>query len=144
MQPTTEILDNVVTIAEIMSSRNLPVPDVPYLEVAKWIRVTGNVSRFDPPLRDRSCRPAVNTDPSGPGQGGESKLIVLINNNHAYRQRLIQDLRRLGSEVCPCASPQEPPPLSWSIGPMPALQASTAVLGRLTYCGSNTSTLASR
>jgi hypothetical protein len=82
MQPTTEILDNVVAIAEIMLSRNLPVPDVPYLELAKWIRVIRNVPRLDPPLHDRSCTPAATTDPSGPGEGGQGKLIVLINSNH--------------------------------------------------------------
>jgi hypothetical protein len=39
MPATSEILDNVVTIAEMMSSRSAVAPDVPYLELAKCIRV---------------------------------------------------------------------------------------------------------
>jgi hypothetical protein len=40
MPATTEILDNVVTIEEMISSRSAAAPDVPYLELAKCIRVT--------------------------------------------------------------------------------------------------------
>jgi hypothetical protein len=39
MPAASEILDNVVNIEEMMSSRRVVAPDVPYLELAKCIRV---------------------------------------------------------------------------------------------------------
>jgi len=47
MPPTTEILENLIMIAEGMSSPDTSVPDLPYLELAKWIRVTRPTSRFE-------------------------------------------------------------------------------------------------
>jgi len=45
-------------------------------------------------------------------------MILLIDNDKAFRERLIGCLRWLGDEVYACASPEELPPLSTLPRPM--------------------------
>jgi hypothetical protein len=71
MQPTTEILDNVATMAEMLLTRNLSVPDLPYLELAKWIRLERPVSGSSLCSRDRSSRPVIIDGSIGSCQAGD-------------------------------------------------------------------------
>jgi hypothetical protein len=73
MQPTAEILNNVVTMAEMLFSRNLLVPDLPYLELAKYIqiRVGRPMALNCLPSPDQSSSRAIIGHPVGSAQGGE-------------------------------------------------------------------------